>query len=44
MLFNNEDPQVAKCTTGFKREFDVVIHRSKSSRKQDMELWLCNIT
>jgi hypothetical protein len=42
-LFNNEDPQDAKCTARFKRDFDLVIHRSKDSRKQNMTIWLCNI-
>jgi hypothetical protein len=42
-LFNTEDPQVASCQERFKREFDLVIYRSKASRKQDMSSWLCNI-
>jgi hypothetical protein len=43
-LFNNEDPLATKCTTRFNREFDLLIHRSKDSRRQDMSIWLCNIT
>jgi hypothetical protein len=43
-LFNNEDTQVAKCKEKFKREFGLVIHRSKSSRVLDMKAWLYNLS
>jgi hypothetical protein len=42
-LFNGEDPLVSNCIIKFKREFDLVIHRSKESRKENMSIWLCNI-
>jgi hypothetical protein len=42
-LAQNEDPQVLKCKEQFKKEFDLVIHRSKSSRVDEMESWLCNL-
>jgi hypothetical protein len=42
-LFNNEAPQIIRCKKHFKKEFDLVIHRSKSSRVPEMQSWLCNI-
>jgi hypothetical protein len=42
-LFQNEDPQVLKCKDHFKRESGLVIHRSKRSRLDEMQSWLCNL-
>jgi hypothetical protein len=43
-LFNNVHPLVGNCKAKLKKEFDMVIHRSKISRKYDIKSWLCNIS
>jgi hypothetical protein len=42
-LFRNEDPSVDSCKATFKREMDLVIHRSKTKYTQDMKQWLDNL-
>jgi hypothetical protein len=39
-IFNNEDPQIIGCKEHFKKQFDLVIHTSKSSRVPKMQSWL----
>jgi hypothetical protein len=42
-LFNGEDPSVMKCKTTFKKEFQMLIHRAKTSSISNMEEWLHNL-
>jgi hypothetical protein len=37
-LFNNEDSRIIKCIDHFKKEFDLIIHRSKSSQSSRDEI------
>jgi hypothetical protein len=39
-IFNNEDPPVERCKATFKREFAMVIHRSKERLVPEMQAWL----
>jgi hypothetical protein len=39
-LFDDADPSVDKCRATLKREFALVIHRSKKKYVRDMENWL----
>jgi hypothetical protein len=39
-LFNNNDPSVENCRNKFKREFKLVIRRSKERRVNNVENWL----
>jgi hypothetical protein len=41
-LFNNEDPSLDKCKATFKREFALVIHRTKKNCVNGMKVWLQN--
>jgi hypothetical protein len=42
-LFQNKDPSVQDCTSVFKRELALVIHRAKKSRVPDLQSWLSNL-
>jgi hypothetical protein len=42
-IFNNEDPSIEKCKSTFKREFTLVIHRTRKHYVSDMELWISAI-
>jgi hypothetical protein len=42
-IFNNVAPEVQKCQANFKKEFDLVIYRSKKKYKEDMRLWLLSL-
>jgi hypothetical protein len=39
-VFNNEDPSIEKCKYTFKREFALIIHRTRKHYVSNMELWL----
>jgi hypothetical protein len=43
-IFNNEDPQVANSLVTFKKEFVMVIHRAKSSKVPQMDVWFSSLT
>jgi hypothetical protein len=42
-IFNSEDPGIEKCKMNFKREFSLVIHKTKKRWAYDMEPWLSSI-
>jgi hypothetical protein len=42
-LFRNEEPSIASCKATFKKEMDLVIHRSKKKYTPDMKQWLINL-
>jgi hypothetical protein len=41
-LFRNEDPSVDSCRTTFKREMDLIIHRSTKKYTPELKQWLIN--
>jgi hypothetical protein len=42
-IFNNIDPSVANCRINFKKEFTLVIQRSKKKWVPDMQIWLDSV-
>jgi hypothetical protein len=42
-IFNGVDPTVANCKQNFKKEFTLVIQRSKKKWVLDMQAWLENL-